>query len=457
MFKVTFKQRTITLCCIVALYFWGVLPLNAQVSIGTTNPPDPSAVLDVVAINKGALFPRVALRGPTDATTIPNPATGLLVYNTGDSASFAIKAYMYWDGVEWRALYSMTTTAAEATLECGMAYLDPEVVIQGDGLHPIPNGTVLKLPYTVGNGGVYIGDTLYSYPDSNIVAIIYPGQLESGSGFLTFHVSGTPNGSQTTPKGIKFPLHSFYDANPGFTVACDTIHVGVEIKADIKTVALIDNLKISTEDNGVVYQAQLTTPDGKFSVRCCIPSHDWESNTDYFGTDGVGGMNLQIRCNLTDTVIISGEFQWFFEGATGGNGYNALRLHPGKWSGDDQLNNRLSVDQNAIPYANYFDGSVTATDVGISTSQFNRGRFIHWGNAGVYASGGPERREYHWTINDGATTRTAYFMTFSSSAAYTGVSGTIAKGRPNTVNCPNGVCTGTKIFLKIDQVIATAP
>jgi len=55
----------------------------AQVKIGD-NPAtiDPSAVLDLESTNKGLLPPRLALQSLQDATTIPTPATGLLVYNT---------------------------------------------------------------------------------------------------------------------------------------------------------------------------------------------------------------------------------------------------------------------------------------------------------------------------------------------------------------------------------------
>ncbi|SKB51417.1 hypothetical protein [Dyadobacter psychrophilus] len=46
--------------------------------------PDPSAVLDVQATNKGVLLPRVFLQSTTDAGTVSNPAHGLLLYNTND-------------------------------------------------------------------------------------------------------------------------------------------------------------------------------------------------------------------------------------------------------------------------------------------------------------------------------------------------------------------------------------
>lgn len=48
----------------------------AQVGIGIANP-DKSSALDVTSTNKGVLIPRIS-----DLTTIPTPATGLLVYDT---------------------------------------------------------------------------------------------------------------------------------------------------------------------------------------------------------------------------------------------------------------------------------------------------------------------------------------------------------------------------------------
>lgn len=57
-----------------------------NMAINTTgNNPDVSAMLDVVSSNKGMLLPRVSLTSTTDATTIPSPATSLLVYNTNAS------------------------------------------------------------------------------------------------------------------------------------------------------------------------------------------------------------------------------------------------------------------------------------------------------------------------------------------------------------------------------------
>jgi hypothetical protein len=45
--------------------------------------PDPSAILETQDTTRGVLMPRVNLQSLTDGTTISNPATSLMVFNTG--------------------------------------------------------------------------------------------------------------------------------------------------------------------------------------------------------------------------------------------------------------------------------------------------------------------------------------------------------------------------------------
>ena len=80
----------------VLFFFLISVHLYAQTGIGTTTP-EASAKLDVTSSNKGFLPPRVTLTSCTDNTTIPNPATGLLVYNTGNNVGL-VAGYYYWNG-----------------------------------------------------------------------------------------------------------------------------------------------------------------------------------------------------------------------------------------------------------------------------------------------------------------------------------------------------------------------
>ena len=84
------------------LFLFVCIKINAQTGIGTTTP-DASAKLEVAATNKGFLPPRVTLTSVTDNTTISNPATGLLIYNTGNNVGLAA-GYYYWNGNAWATI-----------------------------------------------------------------------------------------------------------------------------------------------------------------------------------------------------------------------------------------------------------------------------------------------------------------------------------------------------------------
>ena len=89
------------------------IQLMAQTGIGTTTP-DASAKLEVNATNKGFLPPRVTLTSGTDNTTIPSPATGLLVYNTGNNPNL-VAGYYYWNGSNWATIATATGSGVYAS------------------------------------------------------------------------------------------------------------------------------------------------------------------------------------------------------------------------------------------------------------------------------------------------------------------------------------------------------
>ncbi len=61
---------------------------SQNVGINSTGAtPNASAMLDVSSNNKGVLMPNVALASTADASTIPSPATSLLVYNTATAGT----------------------------------------------------------------------------------------------------------------------------------------------------------------------------------------------------------------------------------------------------------------------------------------------------------------------------------------------------------------------------------
>jgi hypothetical protein len=96
----------------------------AQTGIGTTTP-NASAKLDVFATNKGFLPPRVTLTGATDVSTISNPATGLLIYNTGNNNGL-VAGYYYWNGAVWATIATAGGSGSVAA-EFGSQFLSSNV------------------------------------------------------------------------------------------------------------------------------------------------------------------------------------------------------------------------------------------------------------------------------------------------------------------------------------------
>ncbi|PCJ88092.1 MAG: hypothetical protein COA57_03800 [Flavobacteriales bacterium] len=83
-------------CFLTIIYLFAFqLNISAQQNVGIgTLTPDSSAALEILANDKGILIPR------TDTNLVPNPATGLLIYQNSAAA------FYYFDGVFWRPIGS---------------------------------------------------------------------------------------------------------------------------------------------------------------------------------------------------------------------------------------------------------------------------------------------------------------------------------------------------------------
>jgi len=81
--------------------------LNSQgIGIGANVfTPDPSAMLEIQATDKGVLIPRISLNSTSDVTTISNPAVGLLIYNTAYQNDVK-PGFYYWNGLKWLRLFT---------------------------------------------------------------------------------------------------------------------------------------------------------------------------------------------------------------------------------------------------------------------------------------------------------------------------------------------------------------
>jgi hypothetical protein len=106
------------------LFFLISTGLFAQTGIGTTTP-EASAKLDVYSTNKGFLPPRIALTGTTDASTIPSPVAGLLIYNSataGTAPNNVVPGYYYWNGSAWINFIASNTSIGLTNNQTGTSY-----------------------------------------------------------------------------------------------------------------------------------------------------------------------------------------------------------------------------------------------------------------------------------------------------------------------------------------------
>ncbi|WP_346983525.1 hypothetical protein [Chryseobacterium sp. POE27] len=128
---------------------------NGQIGIGTSSP-DASAALEVASTNKGMLIPRVTLTGSTDQTTIPSPATGLMVYNTGSSA-LTYKGFIFWNGTEWRTFNNSSTSDTSTGFSSSILGYDPVKSASRTVPSTFSGATVTEVgcKKNIGNGHVY--------------------------------------------------------------------------------------------------------------------------------------------------------------------------------------------------------------------------------------------------------------------------------------------------------------
>ena len=163
----TFKA---TLYCL--FFHLYALSSLAQTGIGTATP-HASAKLDVSSTNKGFLPPRVTLTSSTDNTTIPNPATALLVYNTGNNVNLAA-GYYYWKGTNWERISSNGTILASNA-----------VTVSATGTAPTSGTRTIDRTFAVDNGATKTITLQLSYEGLGVGSGDYLISLPAGITFNT--------------------------------------------------------------------------------------------------------------------------------------------------------------------------------------------------------------------------------------------------------------------------------
>ena len=96
----------------ILLMFLHVRTLAQNVGINDDgSQPDNSAMLHIKSANKGLLIPQIALTGVNDVTSIPSPATSLLVYNTTIGSGLTA-GYYYNSGTPTAPVWTALTTTS---------------------------------------------------------------------------------------------------------------------------------------------------------------------------------------------------------------------------------------------------------------------------------------------------------------------------------------------------------
>jgi hypothetical protein len=206
-FKQKREQMIFRGILLLAVLFSFTFTVQAQVTIGSGNEPDPNALLDLrenadKSSTKGLLLPRVSLEATNVATPLTVHEKGMTVYNIGTSlASVDPKYYLspgfyYNDGTQWvRLNYSYTNwfympsvsfdTSADATGQIKDLY--SLYKSQFDGTSPTfakSAGAPSAIPYIPAANELFYYVTSY---DANVFSNI----SITTDGVMTYDVAAT--------------------------------------------------------------------------------------------------------------------------------------------------------------------------------------------------------------------------------------------------------------------------
>lgn len=140
-----------------------VVTSSGTAAVGTVTP-DTSAALELRSTNKGFLPSRVSLQSTTDTTTIPKPATGLIVYNTNTLIKKGTGTGLYFNSgtataPNWASL-SFTNSSSGSTTA--------KIVYQGSSGIAANSVKLGEFEFTISSGNVP-QFRLSSKPSANVI------------------------------------------------------------------------------------------------------------------------------------------------------------------------------------------------------------------------------------------------------------------------------------------------
>jgi hypothetical protein len=307
---------------------------NAQVGINSTGvAPDPSAMLDIKSSNKGLLLPRNS--NPT--TNIPNPATGLVAYNTTTNVP------NYYNGQAWQNM-----AGSNSGFNNEETFFASGAIANGIQTWTVPAGVTRIMVECWGGGGGGERAT----PSS------FGGDINN---YIT-GVGGGAGGYASRSIGV----------TPGQVLSIIVGKGGSYGRINLGTV-------INTETQGLYSYVYIVNGGGQPNTNIAI-AYGGQSGKDggdggYFffarGVNGENGSPPEFKSDRTLKVGVTGEF--YYHLAKMGNGGSAFKGGFGGKVGSYQ-GSGASVYQNSLNTSSYKDGGIPGGG--------GAGDFIRSGNGG---------------------------------------------------------------------------
>jgi len=238
------------------------LAIFSQVGIGTTTPSS-SAILDVTAVDKGVLVPRVAIANLNTAAPVAAPVESLLVYNTTVASGVG---FHYWNGSKWTPLV-------------GAAGLDTDWTIAGDDM------------YNANTRFVGIGTTtpsiLMHIEDTGAPAIRVVDGFEAVGLVLTSDASGYVSwGQPTLDDDWTMSGNDMYNGNTG--------NVGIGTTAAIEPFHVVsDRVLLESAGNAVLRTRKNDWDTSKqYDLIGMYTDPGFDANAIYLGGYNVNNTNV---------------------------------------------------------------------------------------------------------------------------------------------------------------------
>ena len=158
-----------------------LMRIEGNGSVGIGKAPDPAAILEIFATDKGFLPPRLTT---AQRNAILGVTPGLMIYNTD------INCMQFRLGSTWQ---DKCGKGIITNLDC-LGVINTGTITEGI---TVGAGVTSAIPYSGGNGGEFAAQTITSTGVPGLTATIAAGAFANGNGTLTYTISGIALASGT--------------------------------------------------------------------------------------------------------------------------------------------------------------------------------------------------------------------------------------------------------------------